>query len=90
MLSDFVEKEKPFLALKNRIFQSPKNLLFQKCHFFLCLDLIKITLEIMLSDFVKKKLFLTLKNDIFQSPKIAFFQGITHAFGEKMPVIWFI
>ena len=34
MLSDFVEKEKPFLALKNRIFQSPKNLLFQKCHFF--------------------------------------------------------
>ena len=30
---------------------------------------------------------MTLKNDIFQSPKIAFFQGITHAFGEKMPVI---
>ena len=26
MLSDFVEKEKPFLALKNRIFQSAKNL----------------------------------------------------------------
>ena len=31
MLSDFVEKEKSFLALKNRIFQSPKNPLFQKC-----------------------------------------------------------
>ena len=86
MLSDFAEKEKPFLALKNRIFQSPKNPLFQNCHFFLCLDLIKITLEIMLSDFVKKKLFFDLK----KSPKIAFFQGITHAFGEKMPVIWFI
>ena len=57
MLSDFAEKEKPCLALKNRIFQSPKNPLFQTCHFFLCLDLIKIALEIMLSDFAKKKEF---------------------------------
>ena len=34
MLSDFAKKEKPCLALKNRIFQSPKNPLFQTCHFF--------------------------------------------------------
>ena len=81
MLSDFVEKEKPFLALKNRIFQSPKNLLFQKCHFFLCLDLIKITLEIMLSAFAKKKeFFLTLKNSIFQSPKNRIFLGDNSCF----------
>ena len=77
MLSDFVEKEKPFLALKNRIFQSPKNLLFQKCHFFLCLDLIKITLEIMLSDFIKtfdlkKRHFSKSKNSIFSGDNSCF------------------
>ena len=46
----------------------------------------------MLSDFAKKKeFFLTLKNSIFErSKKIAFFQGITHAFDEKIPIIWFI
>ena len=44
----------------------------------------------MLSDFVKKKLFFDLKKRHFSMSKIAFFQGITHAFGEKMPVIWFI
>ena len=30
MLSDFAEKKKPVLTIKNRIFQSPKNPLFQK------------------------------------------------------------
>ena len=74
------KKKKPFLTIKNRIFQSPKNriffqrgqpmLLVKKCHFFLYLDWIKITLEIMLSDFAKKpKLFFTLENSIFLSPK---------------------
>ena len=80
MLSDFVEKEKLFLALKNRIFQSPKNLLFQKCHFFLCLDLIKITLEIMLSDFVKKKLFFDLKKRHFSKSKNSIFSGDNSCF----------
>ena len=80
MLSDIAEKEKPFLALKNRIFQSPKNLLFQKCHFFLCLDLIKITLEIMLSDFVKKKLFFDLKKRHFSKSKNSIFSGDNSCF----------
>ena len=83
MLSDFAEKEKPFLALKNRIFQSPKNLLFQKCHFFLCLDLIKITLEIMLSDFVKKKLFFDLKKRHFSKSKNSIFSGDNSCFWWK-------
>ena len=83
ILSDFVEKEKPFLALKNRIFQSPKNLLFQKCHFFLCLDLIKITLEIMLSDFVKKKLFFDLKKRHFSKSKNSIFSGDNSCFWWK-------
>ena len=84
ILSDFAEKEKPCLALKNRIFQSPKNPLFQNCHFFLCLDLIKITLEIMLSAFAKKKeFFLTIKNSIFQSPKNRIFLGDNSCFWWK-------
>ena len=69
-LSDFAEK-KTSLTLKNRIFQTPKYrtfsfsfsfllfffsiLLAKKCHFFLYSDLIKIRLEIMLSDFDEKK-----------------------------------
>ena len=46
----------------------------------------------MLSDFAKKKeFFLTLKKKHFsKSKKIALFQGITHAFDEKIPIIWFI
>ena len=43
MLNDFAEKRETFSTLKDRIFQSPKNALFQrgypmllvkKCHFF--------------------------------------------------------
>ena len=62
MLSDFAEKNETFLTLKNRIFQSPKNRTFSKGHTFgqnmtcfLDFDLIKIRLEIMLSDFEEKK-----------------------------------
>ena len=41
-------------------------LLSKKCQFFLSLNLIKISLEIMLSDFVEKKEnFFTLKNRFF-------------------------
>ena len=57
MLSDFAEKEKPCLALKKQNFSKSKKSAFPNMPFFLCLDLIKITLEIMLSDFAKKKEF---------------------------------
>ena len=52
MLSDFAEKKKPLLALRNRIFQSPKNLCFwlKKMPF-----LVKIRLKIMLNYFGEKK-----------------------------------
>ena len=47
----------------------------KKCQVFHNLNVIKISLEIMLSDFAeKKKLFLTLKNRIFQNKKNALFQ----------------
>ena len=90
-------KKKPFSTLKNSIFQSPKNRYFskglthtfaKKCQFFFFnLNLIKISLEIMLSDFAEKKeTFLTIKNRIFQSSKKrTFSKGLTHAFGQKMP-----
>ena len=59
--------------------------------FFLDFDLIKIRLEIMLSDFKEKKeTFLALKNGIFESPKNRIFsKGLTHAFEQKMLLIWF-
>ena len=47
----------------------------KNANFFVYVDLVKIGLEIMLSDFAQEKgTFLTLKNRIFQSPKIEFFQ----------------
>ena len=86
MLSDFVEKEKPFLALKNRIFQSPKNPLFQNWNFFLCLDLIKTTLEILNAFWLCKEksiFFFTLKNCVFESQKNRFFSGDNSCFWWK-------
>ena len=91
-------KTKPFLTLKNRIFQTPKNRTFSKGHtfgqhmpFFLDFDLIKIRLEIMLSDFKEKKeTFSALKNGSFESPKNRIFsKGLIHAFEQKMVLIWF-
>ena len=60
--------------------------------FLLYFDLIKIRLEIMLSDFEEKKeIFWSLKKQFFKVQKIAFFlKGLTHAFGQNMPIIWFI
>ena len=47
----------------------------KNANFILNLNLIKISLEIMLSDFAEKReTFLTLKDRIFQSPKNALFQ----------------
>ena len=85
-------ERKTLFGLKEQNFAKSKKSAFPKLPFFLCLDLIKITLEIMLSDFAKKKeFFLTLKKKHFsKSKQIPFFQGITHAFDEKIPIIWFI
>ena len=74
-------------SLKNRIF--PKGLTHgfgQNSQFFFSLDLIKIRLEITLSEFaMKKETFLTLKNRIFQSAKnhIFFFKGVNQCFWPK-------
>ena len=76
MLNYFEEKNEPSFTIKNRIFRSMKNRIFfkgvnpcflaKKCHFFLYLDLLKIRIEVRLSDFAEKKeTFLTLKMPIF-------------------------
>ena len=60
----------------------------KNANFFVYVDLVKIGLEIMRSDFTQEKgTFLTLKNRIFQSPKNRIFpKGLTHAFDQKMPI----
>ena len=64
-------ERKTLFGLKEQNFSKSKKSAFPKLPFFLGLDLIKITLQIMLSDF-----FLTLENSIFQSPKKShFFRG---------------
>ena len=51
----------------------------------LYLNLIKISLEIMLSDFAEKnETFFTLKNRIFQTPKNRTFSK-GHTFGQNIP-----
>ena len=61
-------------------------LLVKKCHFFLELDLVKIRLEIILSDFgEKKETCFDYKNKIFKRLKNHIFsKGLTHAFRQKM------
>ena len=50
-------------------------LLVQKCNLFLYLFSLKVSVEIIFNDFVKKnwKLFLTKKNEFIKVSKIAFF-----------------
>ena len=98
MVNYFGETKETFLTIKNRIFQSPKDRIFfqtgrthafgQKMPFFSLLDLIKITRQIMLSDFAEKKeTFFDLKKQNFsKSKKRTFSKGLTHAFGQKMPL----
>ena len=81
-------KKKPFLTVTNRIFQSLKNrtLCFtpEKYHFLRYLDLIKIRLKILLSNFAEKKeTFFDLKNRIFQTPK-----NRTFSKGIDNPCFW--
>ena len=63
-------------------------LLVKNASYLVYLDLAKLRLAVMLSDFAEKKeTFLTINNIIFQSPKnsILFSKGLTYAFGQKMP-----
>ena len=75
MLNDFAEEKETFFSYKKHNFQSLKNRIFpkglthgfgKKCQFFLSLDLIKIRLEIILSEFpMKKETFFDLEKQNF-------------------------
>ena len=54
MLSDFAEKKETFVARKKDKSKNPM-LLVKKFQFFVYLDFVKISLEIMLNDFAGKK-----------------------------------
>ena len=56
--------------------------------FFVYVDLERIRLKIMLSDFAQEKdTFLTIKDRIFRSPKIRIYpKGLTQAFDQKMSI----
>ena len=64
-------------------------LLAKKCQILLYLDLVKIRLEIMLSDFAEKKgtCFDYEKHNFLKSKKSCFPKGLVHAFGQKMPFL---
>ena len=75
MLSDFAEKETPCLALKNRIFQSPKN----------PPDLVKTRVEIMLKlHWREKRNRFDYKKQRFSKSKTShFFKGVNPCFSSK-------
>ena len=65
-------------------------LLAKKCQYFLYLNLIKISLEIVISDFAEKKeekrnLFDHKKNFSKSKKSHLFSKGLIHTFGQKMP-----
>ena len=79
-------EKKPFLAIKNSIFQSPKNRIFpkglthtsgQKMYFFLELFSVKIRLEIMFNNVIDRKetFFGNKKFNLLKSQKSHFSKG---------------
>ena len=93
MLNYFKEKKRNlFWPYKNEFFKLLKNALFhpwpKNAIFFLYIDLIKIRLEIILSDFAEKKqnVFGLKKQNFWKSKKSHFFKGLTHAFNQKCQV----
>ena len=59
--------------------------------FFVYVDLVRIRLKIMLSDFAQEKeTFLTTKNNFSKSKNFAFSKWLTHAFGQKMPFFLYL
>ena len=88
-------EKKPFLAIKNSVFQSPKNRIFPKglthafvqtMYFFLELFLVKIRPEILLNSVRDRKetFFGHKKCNLSKSKKSIFPKGLTHAFGQKI------
>ena len=97
MLSDFTVKKESFFDLKKAFFKVQKMAFFSKGlthafgQYFLYLNLIKISLEIVLSDFAEKKeTFFDLKKQHFsKSKKSHFLKGINPCFWPKNAIFFF-
>ena len=101
MLTDFAEEKETFFSYKKHNFSKSKKSHFSEgvnswfwsknANFFLFLDSIKIRLEIILSEFaMKKETFFDLEKQNFSKSKKSHFfsKGLTHAFGQKMPIFF--
>ena len=59
----------------------------KNANFFVYVDLVRIRLKIMLSDFAQEKeTFLTTKNSFSKCKKSTFPKGLTHSFGQIMTI----
>ena len=94
-------KKKPFLAIKNRIFQSKKSHLTKGVNpcfwtknanfFFVYVDLEKIRLKMMLTDFHrKKKNLFDYEKEFFKVQKIRFSKGVGPCFWSKNAIFFSI
>ena len=95
MLSDFAEKKETFFDLEKQHFSMSKKSLFFKgvnpyfcqknANFIFNLNLIKISLEIMLSHFAEKKrnVFDYKKQNFSKFKKTHFFKGVNPCFWSK-------
>ena len=90
MLSNFAEKKETFFDLTKMNFLNSSKTHFltfgQKMpFFFLYIDLIKIRLEIILSDFAGKKenFFGPKKTEFFKAQKVRFSKGVSLCFSSK-------
>ena len=100
--SDFPQEKRNLLDYKKTEFFKVEKIAFflkgliqafdQKSQILLYLDLVIIRLERLLSDFAEKKetCFDYKKRNFSKSKKSTFPKGLTHAYGQKMPIIWFI
>ena len=102
MFNNVLDRKKNIFALKNSIFQCPKNWFFlkglthafgQKCNFFLYLFSVKIRPEIMFNNVLYRK------ETFFSHKKIWFLKvlenwifpkGLTHAFGKKVNFLLYL
>ena len=101
MLSDYLDKKKPFLTIAKSIFISPKTRVLpkglthhfgQKCNFFLQLFSFKTRLEIMFNDILdNKETFLHCKKDNFsECQKSHISKGVNPQFWSTMQFLFSI
>ena len=100
--NNIMNRKETFLNYKNKIFTTSQKWHFSKgvipffgsknAIFFITFFSLKIRLEVVVNNVLDRKTtFFDYKNKIFHSPKNGIFpKGLTHDFGQKMPLFFFI